>query len=212
MHLSDQARQHFYDVLYARRDVRSQFTPQPVEKEALMRILHAAHHAPSVGFMQPWDFIVVRDANTKQRIKAGFDAAHQHSSQLFSEEKQETYRNFKLEGITEAPIGICVTCDRKRNGPVVIGRTIKSEMDLYSAVCAVQNMWLAARAENLGFGWVSILHDDLLRETLNIPQEIDIIGYMCIGHVSHFEPKPELESAGWLDRLPLETVVHEESW
>jgi len=113
-----------------------------------------------------------------------------------------------FEGILEAPIGICVTCDRERNGPVVLGKTIKPEMDLYSAVCAVQNLWLAARAENLGVGWVSIIEDDILRDALDIPTKIEIIAYLCIGYVTQFKDKPELESAGWLPRRPLENAIH----
>ncbi|MDW6004840.1 5,6-dimethylbenzimidazole synthase [Vibrio mangrovi] len=212
MEFTPQDRETFYNILFSRRDVRSQFTSEPIDDAVLERILNAAHHAPSVGFMQPWDFIVVRSLQTRQAIKAGFEQAHHESALMFAEDKQDTYRRFKLEGIVEAPVGICVTCDRSRNGPVVIGRTIKPEMDRYSAVCAVQNMWLAARAENLGFGWVSILHDSVLRAALSIPEHLDILGYMCIGHVTHFQPQPELESAGWLDRTPLSQVVHYETW
>lgn len=205
-------RDALYKVIYSRRDVRGQFLPDQVPEDVLHRVLMAAHHAPSVGFMQPWDFIVVKQDGTRKAIKAGFEAAHAESAAMFNNEKQEQYRSFKLEGIEEAPVGICVTCDRRRTGPVVIGRTIKPEMDLYSAVCAVQNLWLAARAENLGMGWVSIIHDEVLRQTLAIPQEIDIIGYMCLGYVSHFKDQPELESAGWLPRLQLDELIHQEQW
>ncbi len=117
-----------------------------------------------------------------------------------------------LEGILEAPVGVCVTCDRGRTGPVVIGRTHQPEMDLYSAVCAVQNMWLAARAENLGLGWVSIVRYDNLRHALGIPENIQPVAYLCIGRVSHFFEKPELETAGWLPRLPLKDVVWFDGW
>ncbi len=205
-------RDALYKVIYSRRDVRGQFLPDSVPDDVLHRVLKAAHHAPSVGFMQPWDFVVVQKEATRKAIKAGFEAAHEQSAQMFNGEKQEQYRTFKLEGIEEAPLGICVTCDRRRTGPVVIGRTIKPEMDLYSAVCAVQNLWLAARAENLGMGWVSIIHDQVLRDTLNIPDEIDIIGYMCLGYVSHFKEQPELETAGWLPRLDLNSLIHLERW
>ncbi|MDC0612618.1 5,6-dimethylbenzimidazole synthase, partial [Vibrio sp.] len=147
-----------------------------------------------------------------QKIKFGFEQAHKESAQQFSEDKRERYSSFKLEGITEAPIGVCVTCDRSRNGPVVIGRTIKPEMDLYSAVCAVQNIWLAARAENLGMGWVSIIHDDILRDSLGIPEDINIIGYLCLGYVSQFRDKPELEEFGWLSRENFKNVVRYGKW
>ena len=131
--------------------------------EMLARILLAAHHAPSVGFMQPWDFVLVRDAAVKARLHAAFASADAEAAALFDDDRARTYRALKLEGIREAPIGICVTCDRDRAGPVVLGRTHQPEMDLYSAVCAVQNLWLAARAEGLGVGWVSIIRPDDLR-------------------------------------------------
>ncbi|MFA0520644.1 5,6-dimethylbenzimidazole synthase, partial [Vibrio sp. 10N.222.55.E8] len=176
-----------YKTIFSRRDVRGQFLPDEIPEDVLMRVLTAAHHAPSVGFMQPWDFVVVRDIETKQQIKAGFNQAHAESAEMFTDEKQAMYKRLKLEGIVESPIGICVTCDRSRTGKVVLGRTIKQEMDLYSTVCAVQNLWLAARSENLGLGWVSILHDSTLREALDIPENIDIVAYLCIGYVDHFK-------------------------
>lgn len=212
MQFSEQERQTIYDVIYRRRDVRSEFRPDPVPEEVLERILAAAHHAPSVGFMQPWDFIVVKDQATKRSLKEGFEMANREAAGMFEGERQETYRKLKLEGITEAPLGICVTCDRTRTGPVVIGRTANPEMDLYSSVCAVQNLWLAARAENLGVGWVSIIHHDAVRETLGIPDHIMPIAYLCIGYVSFFHEKPELEQVGWLPRADLACLVHYDRW
>jgi len=212
MEITTNERDAVYKTIFSRRDVRGQFLPDPISEEVLMRVLTAAHHAPSVGFMQPWDFIVVRDAETKQKIKRGFDQAHAESAEMFSDERQALYKRLKLEGIVESPIGICVTCDRTRTGPVVLGRTIKQEMDLYSTVCAVQNLWLAARAENLGLGWVSIIHDSALREALEIPEEIDIVAYLCLGHVEHFKDKPELETLGWLPRRDVNSVIHEGKW
>ena len=122
------------------------------------------------------------------------------------------YRTLKLEGIIESPINICITCDRSRTGPVVIGRTAIDTMDLYSSVCAVQNFWLAARAEGLGVGWVSIINEEALQEALAIPKEIVPIAYLCLGYVSHFHNKPELESAGWLERMPLEDLIYFDQW
>ena len=201
-----------YKCIFNRRDVRGQFLPDPIPDEALARILRAAHHAPSVGFMQPWDFIVVRDVAVKRKVRDAFQVAHTEAAEMFDDDRRQTYRALKLEGILEAPVGICITCDRSRSGPVVIGRTHQPEMDLYSAVCAVQNLWLAARAENIGVGWVSILRHDDLREALGIPPSIQPIAYLCAGYVSHFFDKPELETAGWLPRAPLESVVSFEQW
>lgn len=212
MKINETERDALYKVIFSRRDVRRDFIPEPIPDEVIERILMAGHHAPSVGFMQPWDFILVTDPQTKQAIKSGYEAASAESAQQFADDKKETYKSFKLEGILEAPLGICVTCDRERNGPVVIGRTIKPEMDLFSAVCAIQNMWLAARAENLGLGWVSIIHDQVLRETLEIPDHIEIIGYLCLGYVSKFSHKPELEQFGWLPREALDSLVHKGKW
>ena len=212
MIFSEVERETVYKAIYNRRDVRGQFKPDPVPEDVLSRILDAAHHAPSVGFMQPWDFIVVRNPDVKSLIKEGFEIANNEASNMFQADRKEIYKSLKLEGITEAPIGICITCDRTRTGPVVIGRTANPEMDLYSSVCAVQNLWLAARAENLGVGWVSIIHHESLREALKIPQFITPIAYLCIGYVTFFHEKPELEKAGWLPRAKIESLVHFDQW
>ncbi len=210
--ITKEEREAVYKTIYNRRDTRSEFKNDEVDPKILARILDAAHHAPSVGFMQPWDFIVIEDKKIKQKIKDGFEIAHKEAAAMFEGAKQKTYKSLKLEGILEAPIGICITCDRKRTGDTVIGRTANLEMDLYSAVCAVQTLWLAARAENLGVGWVSIVHHEVVQDALNIPDDIVPIAYLCIGHVTHFHDKPELEEAGWLPRTPLDELVHYGSW
>src|SRR5208337_3163254 len=167
MIFSEREREAVYEVIFNRRDVRGQFKPDPIPEDVLTRILSAAHHAPSVGLMQPWDFIVIKNPDVKRLIKEVFEIANNEASDMFQGDRKEIYKSLKLEGIIEAPVGICITCDRARTGSVVIGRTANPEMDLYSSVCAVQNLWLAARAENLGVGWVSIIHHDNLREALN---------------------------------------------
>lgn len=210
--ITDDEREALYKVIYSRRDVRGQFLTDPVPDDTLRRLLDAAHHAPSVGFMQPWDFIVVRDPEVRRRIRDGFEVAHAEASLMFDGEKRERYGTFKLEGIMEAPLGVCVTCDRTRTGKVVIGRTANPEMDLYSSVCAVQNLWLAARAENLGVGWVSIIHHDHVRKVLGIPEHVVPIAWLCIGKVSFFHETPELEQVGWLPRMELEELVHQGQW
>lgn len=212
MKITSDERDGVYKTIYNRRDTRGEFLPDLVSDEVLERILNAAHHAPSVGFMQPWDFVIVRDLAIRQQIKAAFEVAHQQAAEMFDEKRREQYQSFKLEGITEAPLGITVTCDRTRTGDVVIGRTANREMDLYSSVCAVQNLWLAARAENLGIGWVSIIHHRALKQILEIPKQVVPIAYLCVGHVSHFHEKPELEKAGWLPRMPLEQLIHNNRW
>ncbi len=207
-----EARAAIYQTIFSRRDVRGQFLPKPVPDEVLSRILTAAHYAPSVGFMQPWNFLVVRSDETKQKVHAAFAQAHAEAAEMFDGEQRATYKKLKLEGILESPIGICITCDRARTGPVVVGRTHMKTMDLYSSVCAVQNLWLAARAEGLGVGWVSIFNQAELQEALGIPKGITPIAYLCVGYVSHFYAKPELEAVGWLARLPIEDLVYFDQW
>ncbi len=201
-----------YQAIMQRRDIRAQFISDPVSEEMVDKLLRAAHHAPSVGFMQPWNFLVVRDHDTKKRVHQGFQKAHDESAEMFSGDQKEKYQSFKLEGILEAPVNLLITCDRERTGPVVIGRTVQPEMDLYSTVCAVQNLWLAARAEGIGVGWVSIIHEQELRDIFKLPDSVVVVAYLCVGHVSHFPEMPELEKAGWLPRLNLDELVFYEEW
>ena len=208
-HFAEAARDAVYQAIFSRRDVRGQFLPDAIPDEVLARILTAAHFAPSVGYMQPWSFVLIRDAGVKQRIHAAFAEANAEALQMF-EGEAEIYRG--LEGIIESPVNILITCDRDRAGPVVIGRTHIKAMDIYSSVCAVQNLWLAARSEGLGVGWVSIFHQAALKEILGLPERIIPIAYLCLGQVSHFYDKPELEAAGWRPRLPLDELVYFEQW
>jgi len=210
--LSAVERQGVYKAIFRRRDVRRLFLDKPVPHDVLARLLAAAHHAPSVGFMQPWNFLVIESAAVKQQVYDVFEPANEKAAAMFDAERGEQYRSLKLEGIREAPLNLCITCDRQRNGPVVLGRTSNRAMDLYSTVCAVQNLWLAARAEGLGVGWVSIFDEAELKQTLGIPDEIVPIAYLCIGYVDEFLEAPELETAGWLDRMPLESLVFFDRW
>ena len=209
---SEAEREAVYRAILTRRDTRGQFLPDPITDEVLSRVLMAAHYAPSVGFMQPWSFIIIRKQESKQRVHDLFKKANCEAAQMFDGEAQDIYSSLKLEGILEAPVNICVTCDRDRAGPVVVGRTHIKTMDLYSSVCAVQNMWLAARAEGLGMGWVSIFNQADLQETLGIPKQVVPVAYLCLGRVEHIYEKPELEVAGWRPRLPIEDVIAFDSW
>ncbi len=209
---SEEERAAIYRCIAERRDVRRNFLPQPVDDGALRRVLEAGHAAPSVGFLQPWNFIVIRKPETKAALHAAFSRANEEAAHLFQGERADLYRALKLEGLQEAPVLLCITCERGRVGPVVLGRTHQSEMDLYSTVCAVQNIWLAARAEGLGVGWVSIIALEDLRAILNIPQEIVPVALLCIGHVSHFEQTPDLEQVGWRKRLNLDELIFEDAF
>lgn len=201
-----------YAAIYGRRDVRGQFLPDPVPDGLLARLLDAAHHAGSVGFMQPWNFVLVRDPAVKVRVKALFDEANSSAAEVYAGERQVLYRRLKLQGILEAPVNLCVTCDPTRGGPHVLGRHTISATDIYSTCCAIQNLWLAARAEGLGVGWVSILTEDGLRGALGIPPHVIPVAYLCVGYVGDFLPRPELETVGWRERLPLRDLVFTDRW
>jgi 5,6-dimethylbenzimidazole synthase len=200
-----------YRIIDSRRDVRA-FRPDPIPDETLHRILLAAHHAPSVGFMQPWNFIIIRDPLTRARVKASFLEENRRAAEHYPGERGTLYRSLKLEGIEEAAINICVTCDRTRAGPHVLGRNTIIDTDIYGTCCAVQNLWLAARAEGIGVGWVSILTIDALRMILGIPESVLPVAYLCVGYPEEFFDEPELQRRGWAHRLPLNEVIFRERW
>src|SRR5207237_4728345 len=134
------------------------------------------------------------------------------AAEQFAGDRGASYRTLKLEGILESPLNLCVTCDRSRHGPVVLGRTSQPEVDLYSTVCAVQNLWLAGRAEGVGVGWVSIIDPSDLREILALPEAVVPVAYLCLGRVAEFGPLPELQRVGWLSRIELGPLVYEDRW
>jgi 5,6-dimethylbenzimidazole synthase len=201
-----------YRVIFARRDVRRNFLPDPIPDDVLVRVLTAAHQAGSVGFMQPWDFVVIRNGATKRAVKDLFLDANRRASGKYAGARRALYRRLKLEGIEEAPVNLCVTCSRRRGGPYVLGRSTVRATDLYSTCCAVQNLWLAARAEGIGVGWVSILDHEKLKRVIRVPQSVTILAYLCLGYVSKFEEQPDLEAAGWRSRIPVGRLIHSEFW
>lgn len=207
----DAWRRGVYEAIERRRDVRS-FLPDPVPRQTLARVLAAAHHAPSVGYSQPWNFVVIEDRELRCRVRAHVEAERLRAAASFQKERRDQYLSFKLEGILEAPLNVCVTCDRGRFGPAIIGRHTVLDADLYSTCCAVQNLWLAARAEGIGVGWVSVFEPDVLRSILGIPDGVVPLAYLCIGFVESFPERPTLETAGWLPRLSLNEVVYHDRW
>ncbi len=209
---SEAERRGVYRAIYERRDIRSQFLPTPVPARVLGRLLDAAHHAPSVGFMQPWDFIVIRSTELRRSIRDCFLEANRRASEIYEGDRRALYDSLKLEGILEAPVNLCITCDRDRPKGAGVGRQTDPATDLYSTACAVENLWLAARAESLGVGWVSILDFDRLRELLGIPARLVPLAYLCVGYVSEFPTCPELESRGWESRESLARLVHFDGW
>ena len=199
-----------YRAIHQRRDIR-EFRDDPIEDRTLARLIQAAHHGPSVGFMQPWDFIIIRDAARRRQVKALFERERQAAACFFDEPRRSGYLSLKLEGILEAPVNLCITCDPTR-AEVVLGRNSMPETDVYSTCCAVQNLWLAARAEGIGVGWVSILKLPQLRQILGIPHHIVPVAYLCLGYPKEFPPDPVLQTVGWRDRLPVEQLVHFDGW
>lgn len=202
---------NIYEAIYTRRDVRK-FIDRPVSEDILLKILDAAHHAGSVGFMQPWNFIVIKSPTTKNEVYSSFLESNQAGAAHFTGERHALYKSLKLEGIREAPINLAVTCDHSRGGPHVLGRNTMREMDLYSTCGAIQNLWLAARAEGLGVGWVSILDPDQVKALLHIPAHVTLVAYLCLGYPEAFLERPLLETIGWRERLPLSEVIFEEHW
>ena len=204
--------QGFYETLFNRRDVRGEFRRDPIPDEVLARLLIAAHHAPSVGLSQPWNFIVAKTDETKKRVYDAFCEANAEATDLFDGERKQQYQRLRLQGILDAPVNLCVTCDRARGGEVVLGRTHQRDMDLYSTVCAVQNLWLAARAEGLGMGWVSIIKPEALTDIFKLPDSVVPVAYLCLGYVDYFRARPELEEKGWEKRAALRDMVFSECW
>lgn len=200
-----------YEAIYSRRDIRH-FRSDPVSDESLLRILDAAHHAGSVGFMQPWNFVVVREPATKDRVYELFSRENALAAENYSGSRRALYDSLKLAGILEAPVNLAVTCDRSRGGPAVLGRQTMPETDLYSTCCAIQNLWLAARSEGIGVGWVSIIQPDAVKQLLAIPEHIVLVAYLCLGYPVEFDDRPLLERVGWENRLALDEVVFSETW
>jgi 5,6-dimethylbenzimidazole synthase len=201
------ARDAVYRAIFTRRDIRSDFLPIPLDDTVLARLLAAAHRAPSVGYMQPWNFIVIRDQERRKQVRDLFLSARLQEAETMGPDRQALYRSLKLEGICESAINLCITCDRSRSKNSPLGRWHNPEMDLYSTVCAVQNFWLAARAEGVGVGWVSIIDPGALKTLLAIPDHVVPIAYLCVGPVSAFAEQPELETKGWARRLPLSSLI-----
>jgi 5,6-dimethylbenzimidazole synthase len=205
-------REAIYRVMRERRDVRH-FVSTPVSDDVLRRILHMAHLAPSVGFMQPWSFILIRSLEVRRQIRDLFEVENARQQQAVpGAERQQLYASLKLEGILEAPLNLAVTCDRTRDAPFVLGRGPMPETDLFSTCLAIQNLWLAARAEGVGVGWVSILDRQACERILQLPPGVQLVAYLCLGHPVEFRPLPLLEEVGWKQREQLARLVFEEHW
>ncbi len=201
-----------YKAIALRRDIRRQFQPRPIPPAVLARLLSAAHQAGSVGFMQPWDFVVIRDREIRRQVLESFLLERDRAALLYEGARRDLFLSLKLEGIMESAVNLCVTCDRSRGGPHVLGRNTILDTDLYSTCCAIQNLWLAARAEGIGVGWVSILSPEALSALLGLPDSVVPVAYLCVGYVDAFPEEPELQRVGWRRRLPLAELVHLDRW
>jgi 5,6-dimethylbenzimidazole synthase len=198
-----------YRVIAMRRDMRH-FLPQPVEQAQLERLLAAAHMAPSVGLMQPWRFIRVRDMGLRQNIHALVEAERKKTAAALSEREDE-FMQLKVEGIRECGELLVAALADGRDAHI-FGRRTMPDMDLASVACAIQNLWLAARAENLGMGWVSLFDPEALRCLMKMPEGSRPVAVLCLGHVREFYRTPMLEEANWARRLNTKSVVYIDSW
>jgi len=199
------------DIIRNRRDVRgNRFTNKPVEDAVLQQLLDAALLAPSVGFSQPWEFVIISDKAIKLQVKESFTAENEKEATVFETAKQKLYTRLKLEGIMEAPVNIAVFY--KPSDKPVLGQTSMEEAGLYSVVCAIQNMWLMARALNIGMGWVSILDPEKVKDILSAPIENKLVAYLCVGYTNGFYSQPELELVQWEERKSRQALVFYERY
>lgn len=201
-----------YTAIRSRRDVRAEFTGQIVEDDVLHRILDAAHHAPSVGNTQPWDFVIVRSPETLAEFGRHVADERVAFAESLPADRRETFDPIRIEGIETSGTGIVVTYDPERGGQHVLGRATVDETGIFSAVLAVQNLWLAAISERIGVGWVSFYQEHFLSELLGIPAPVRPIAWLCVGPVSEFQTVPDLERFGWRPRRPLSEAIHREKF
>jgi 5,6-dimethylbenzimidazole synthase len=198
-------------IILARRDVRgNRFINAPVSQKDIDKILFAGVNAPSVGFSQPWEFVVIKDLDIRNKIKESFFEENEKAKNIFKEKKADAYTQLKLEGIIESALNIAVFY--KPSEHPILGQTTMKEAGVYSVVCAIQNMWLMARALDIGLGWVSILDPNKIKTILNAPDDRQLIGYLCLGHVDKFYENPELERLQWEKRKNINDVVIKESY
>ena len=200
-----------HEVIAARRDVR-RYRPDPVPHDALERVLTAAHRAPSVGHSQPWRFVVVRDATIRDRAALLADRERLRQAKGLEPEAARRLLDLQLEGIREAPLGIVVCCDRRAPAAGVLGRATFPDADLWSCACAIQNLWLAARAEGLGLGWVTLFRPEELAGLVGLPEGVLTLGWLCLGWPDERPPEPGLVRTGWSRRLPLADVILHDRW
>jgi len=206
---NDAERHGVYKAIAERRDMRH-FLPDPIDAAILKKLLQAAHQAGSVGLMQPWRFIRITNKQRRTKIYQIVEQERIKTAQALAEREDE-FMKLKVEGIMECAELIVVALPDKREQHI-FGRRTLPEMDLASTACAIQNMWLAARSEGLGMGWVSLFEPKALAELLNMPEGSRPIAILCLGHVVEFYPQPMLEMENWAKAKPLESFLSENEW
>jgi 5,6-dimethylbenzimidazole synthase len=199
-----------YRAIRERRDVRRGFLPEPLPESTMLRLLDAAHNYPSVGLMQPARFIVIRDPALRSAAHAIFQRANEAASAIYSGEQGRRYGELKLQGLQEAPQHLCVVSDERSSQGYGLGRHSMPQTSTYSVVCAIQNLWLAARAEGIGVGWVSIFDPAELGALLHLPPGVELVAYLCLGYVDQFAERPDLEHYGWETRRKLTSALRSE--
>ncbi|MBB1242849.1 nicotinate-nucleotide--dimethylbenzimidazole phosphoribosyltransferase, partial [Streptomyces durbertensis] len=209
---SDADREAVHRAMRDRRDIRNGFRPDPIPHEVLLRVLEAAHTAPSVGHSQPWDFVIIRSEETRRRMHELAVRQRDAYARSLPKARAKQFKELKIEAILDTPVNIVVTADGTRGGRHTLGRHTQPQMAPYSSALAVENLWLAARAEGLGVGWVSFFDEREMVRELGLPEHLEVVAYLCVGYVDEFPDEPELVQAGWSKRRPLSWVVHEESY
>jgi len=209
--LNQQQQEGVFKAIFERRDIR-QFNSNPIPEESLNKILLAGHHAPSVGFMQPWDFIIIKSQEMKQKLSKACSKEVEALAIHYEDERKTKFLSLKVEGIKEAPITLCVTNDPTRGGSHVLGRNSIPETDMLSVACCIQNMWLAAYAEGLAMGWVSFYKKQDVRQILNIPPHIEPVALLSLGFTDNYPDAPILEKENWEKRLQLDNLIHHDHW
>ncbi|MEU2183950.1 nicotinate-nucleotide--dimethylbenzimidazole phosphoribosyltransferase [Streptomyces thermolilacinus] len=209
---ADDEREAILRVMRERRDIRNGFRGDPIPHEVLLRVLEAAHTAPSVGHSQPWDFVVIRSAETRRAMHELAQRQRDAYAKSLPKGRAKQFKELKIEAILDTPVNIVVTADPTRGGRHTLGRHTQPQMAPYSSALAVENLWLAARAEGLGVGWVSFFDEREMVRALGLPEHLEVVAYLCVGYVDEFPEEPELMQAGWSKRRPLSWVVHEETY
>ena len=210
--LGTEAREALYDIIRMRRDVRAEFAGEQIAEDVLWRVLAAAHHAPSVGNTQPWDFVLVFDGDTRETFAEHVETERRTFAESLPPDRRETFERIKVEGIRESGLGVVVTYDPERGGQHVLGRHAIADTGLYSTCLAIQNLWLAATAEGLGVGWVSFYREEFLADLVGLPQGVRPVAWLCLGPVTRLQEVPDLVRHKWRTGRTLDEAIHVESW